>query len=72
MLQITMTVTASQEKVMDEARGLERPGLVRIHEHIPNLVLNLPDGANEGRVIAVFARLSRAGMITGFTSKRVK
>ena len=72
MLQITMTVTASQQKVMDKARGLERAGLVKIHEHIPNLVLNLPDRANERKVIAVFAKLSRAGWVTAFKSKRVR
>ena len=67
MLQITMTVAASQEKVMDKARVLERAGLVKIHEQIPNLVLNLLDRANERKVIAVLARLS-----TGFSSKRIE
>jgi hypothetical protein len=43
MLQITVTLTANQEKAMAEARRLEREGIAKIHEHVPTLILNVPD-----------------------------
>lgn len=72
MLQITVTVSASQEKVLDEARQLERAGLVELHENLPSLVLNLVGRANEKRVIGTLAKLSRLGLVTDFRSRWIK
>ena len=52
MLQITITIGAEEEKVMEEARRLEREGIAKIHEHIPTLILNVPDHRNEEMVIS--------------------
>jgi hypothetical protein len=46
MLQIAVTLSANQEKVMEEARKLELEGIVKIHEHTPTLILNVPDHRN--------------------------
>ena len=71
MLQITITVSANQEKVMEEARRLELEGVV-IHEQTPTLTLNVPDRRNEETVIATLARLARRGFVTEFKSKWIK
>ena len=71
MLQITITVSANQEKVMEEARRLELEGVV-IHEQTPTLTLNVPDRRNEEMVIATLARLARKGFVTEFKSKWIK
>ena len=72
MLQITITVSANQEKVMEEARRLEREGIAKIHEHTPTLTLNVPDQRNDEMVIAALARLARKGFVTEFKSKWIK
>ena len=61
----------SIEKVMGEARRLEREGIAKIDEHIPTLILNVPDHRNEEMVIAALARLTRNGFVTDFKSERV-
>jgi hypothetical protein len=71
MLQITITVSANQEKVMEEARRLEREGIAKLHEHIPALILDVPDHQNEEKVIAVLATLARKGFVTEFKSRWV-
>jgi hypothetical protein len=71
MLQITITIGANQEKVMEEARRLEREGIAKIHEHIPTLILNVPDQRDEETVIAALARLARKGFVADFKSKWV-
>ena len=71
MLQITVTICANHEKVMGEARRLEREGIAKIDEHIPTLILNVPDHRNEEMVIAALARLTRNGFVTDFKSERV-
>ena len=71
MLQITVTICANHEKVMGEARRLEREGIAKIDEHIPTLILNVPDHRNEEMVIAALARLTRKGFVTDFKSERV-
>jgi hypothetical protein len=65
-------MSANQEKVMEEARRLEREGIVKVHEHTPTLILNVPDHRNDEMVIAELARLSRKGFVTEFRSKWVK
>jgi hypothetical protein len=70
MLQITITIAANQEKVMEEARRLEREGIAKIDEHIPTLILNVPDQRNEETVIAALARLMRKGFVTDFRSNK--
>jgi hypothetical protein len=72
MLQITVTLSASQEKVLEEARKLEREGIAKIHEHTPTLILNVPDHRNEDEVIAALARLARKGLVTEFKSRWVR
>jgi hypothetical protein len=72
MLQITVTLTANQEKVMEEARRLEREGIAKIHEHMPTLILNVPDHRNEEKVIAALAKLARKGLVADFRSSWVK
>jgi hypothetical protein len=72
MLQITVTLTANQEKVMAEARRLEREGIAEIHEHVPTLILNVPDHRNEEKVIAALAKLTRNGLVADFRSSWVK
>ena len=72
MLQITVTVTANPHKVTEEARRLEREGVAKIHEYTPNLILNVPDHANEEVVIATLAGLARKGLVTEFRSRWVK
>jgi hypothetical protein len=72
MLQITVTVTAKQEKVLEESRRLEREGLVKIQEYTPDLILNVPDHANEEVVIAALAGLARKGLVTEFRSRWVE
>ena len=69
MLQITVTVSAEQAKVMEEAQRLEREGVVKIHEHIPTLILNVPDHQNEEKAIAILAKLARKGLVTEFRSR---
>jgi hypothetical protein len=71
MLQISVTICANHEKVMEEARRLEREGIAKIGEHIPTLTLNVPDHRNEEMVIAALARLTRKGFVTDFKSERV-
>jgi hypothetical protein len=71
MLQITVTICANHEKVMGEARRLEREGIAKIDEHIPTLILNVPDHRNEEMVIAALARLMRKGLVADFKSKSV-
>ena len=70
MLQITVTICANHEKVMGEARRLEREGIAKIDEHIPTLILNVPDHRNEEMVIAALARLMRKGFVTDFKSNK--
>jgi hypothetical protein len=72
MLQITVTLTANQEKVMEEARRLEREGIAKIHENLPTLILNVPDHRNEEKVIAPLAKLARNGLVADFRSSWVK
>ena len=71
MLQITVTICANHEKVMGEARRLEHEGIAKIDEHIPTLILDVPDHRNEEMVIAALARLTRKGFVTDFKSERV-
>ena len=71
MLQISVTICANHEKVMGEARRLEREGVAKIDEHIPTLTLNVPDHRNEEMVIAVLAKLTRNGFVTDFKSEQV-
>ena len=71
MLQISVTICANHQKVMEEARRLEREGIAKIDEHIPTLILNVPDHRNEEMVIAALARLTRKGFVTHFKSERV-
>ena len=71
MLQISVTICANHQKVMEEARRLEREGIAKIDEHIPTLTLNVPDHRNEEMVIAALARLTRKGSVTDFKSERV-
>ena len=70
MLQITVTICANHEKVMGEARRLEREGIAKIDEHIPTLILDVPDHRNEEMVIAALARLMRKGFVTDFRSNK--
>jgi len=70
MLQITVTICANHKKVMEEARRLEREGIAKIDEHIPTLILNVPDHRNEEMVIAALARLMRKGFVTDFKSNK--
>jgi hypothetical protein len=72
MLQIKVTVSAEQEKVIEEARRLEREGIAKIHEHTPTLILNVPDHRNEEKVIVELAKLARKGLVTDFRSSWVK
>ena len=72
MLQITVILTADQAKVIAEAQKLEREGIVKIQEHMPNLILNVSDHRNDERVIAVLAKLARKGLVTDFRSTWVK
>ena len=70
MLQITVTICANHKKVMGEARRLEREGIAKFDEHIPTLILNVPDHRNEEMVIAALARLMRKGFVTDFRSNK--
>ena len=70
MLQISVTICANHEKVMGEARRLEREGVAKIDEQIPTLILNVPDHRNEEMVIAALARLMRKGFVTDFRSNK--
>ena len=70
MLQISVTICANHQKVMEEARRLEREGIAKIDEHIPTLSLNVPDHRNEEMVIAALARLMRKGFVTDFRSNK--
>jgi hypothetical protein len=70
MLQITVTICANHEKVLGEARRLEREGIAKIDEHIPTLILNVPDHRKEEMVIAALARLMRKGFVTDFKSNK--
>jgi hypothetical protein len=72
MLQITVTLSADQEKVIEEMRKLEHDGIVKIQEHVPTLILTVPDQRNDEKVIAALAKLARKGLVTGFESKWVK
>jgi hypothetical protein len=72
MLQITVTLTANQEKVMEEARRFEHEGIAKIHEHVPTLILNVPDHRNEEKVIVALAKLAREGLVSDFKSSWVK
>jgi transcriptional regulator of NAD metabolism len=72
MLQITVTLSANQEDVIEEVRRLEREGIAKIHEHTPTLILNVPDQRNEEKVIAALAKLARKGLVTEFRSSWVK
>jgi hypothetical protein len=58
MLQITVTVSANHEKVMEEAQILELEGIAKIHEHTSTLILNVPDQRNDEKVIAALAKLA--------------
>ena len=66
MLQITVTVSANHEKVMEEAQILELEGIAKIHEHTSPLILNVPDQQNDEKVIAALAKLARQGLVTEF------
>ena len=66
MLQITVTVSANHEKVMEEAQILELEGIAKIHEHTSTLILNVPDQQNDEKVIAALAKLARQGLVTEF------
>ena len=70
MLQISVTICANHQKVMGEARRLEREGIAKIDEHIPTLILNVPDHRNEEMVIAALAGLMRKGFVTDFRSNK--
>jgi len=70
MLQISVTICANHQKVMEEARRLEREGIAKIDEHIPTLNLEVPDHRNEEMVIAALARLMRKGFVTDFKSNK--
>ena len=72
MLQITVKLCANEKKVMEEARRLELEGIVKIHEQIPTLTVNVPDRRNEEMVIATLAKLARSGFVTEFKSKWIK
>ena len=72
MLQITVTVSANHEKVMEEARRLELEGIAKIHEHTSTLILNVPDQRNDEKVIAALAKLARKGLVTEFRSRWIK
>jgi hypothetical protein len=72
MLQITVTLSANQEKVMEEVRRLEHEGIAKIHEHTPALILTVPDHRNDEKVIATLARFARKGFVTEFKSRWVK
>jgi len=72
MLQITVTVSANHEKVMEEAQILELEGIAKIHEHTSTLILNVPDQRNDEKVIAALAKLARKGLVTEFRSRWIK
>ena len=71
-MQITVTVSANHEKVMEEAQILELEGIAKIHEHTPTLILNAPDQRNDEKVIAALAKLARKGLVTEFRSRWIK
>jgi len=70
MLQSTVTICANHQKVMEEARRLEHEGIAKSDEHIPTLILDVPDHRNEEMVIAALARLMRKGFVTDFKSNK--
>ena len=72
MLQIAVTLSADQEKVIEAARKLEREGIANIHQQTPALVLNVPDHRNEEKVIVALAKLAREGLVSDFKSSWVK
>ena len=72
MLQITVTLSANQENVIDEIQRLEREGIAKIEEQAPHLVLTVPDHRNEEKVITALAKFARKGFVTEFKSKWVK
>jgi hypothetical protein len=72
MLQITVTVSANHEKVMEEAQGLELEGIAKIHEPTPTLNLNVPDQRNDEMVIAALTKLACEGLVTEFRSRWIK
>lgn len=72
MLQITLTVCAQPDKVMEVAQRLEREGLAKILERTPNIILSVPEQTNEEVVIAALAGLARKGLVAEFRSVRVK
>ena len=51
---------------------MEREGIAKIHEHVPTLILNVPDHRNDEKVIATLAKLARKGLVTEFRSSWVK
>src|SRR5579884_504533 len=69
MLEIRVTLSADQERVMQEARKLEHEGVLKIQEHIPTLTLTVPDHRNDEKVIAALAMLARKGFVTEFKSR---
>lgn len=72
MLQITVTLSANQEKVIEEIQRLEREGIARIEEHAPTLIVTVPDHRNDEKVIAILAEFARKGFVTEFKSKWLK
>jgi hypothetical protein len=72
MLQISVTLSADQEKVIEAARKLEREGIAKIHQQTPALILNVPDHRNEEKVITTLAKLARKGLVTDFQSSWIK
>ena len=73
MLQITVTLSANQGKVMEEIRGLEHEGKAKIvQEQLPTLIMDVPDHRNEEKVISALARFARKGFVTGFESRWIR
>jgi len=72
VLQITVTVSANKNRVMEEAQKLELEGIAQIHEQPLTLTLNDPEQRNEAMVIEILARLARKGFVTEFKSKWIK
>jgi hypothetical protein len=72
MLEIKVTLSANQERLMHEARRLEHEGVLTIQEHIPTLTLTVPDHRNDEKVIAALAMLARKGFVTEFKSRWIK
>ena len=73
MLQITVTLSANQRKVMEDIRRLEHEGVAAIiQEDPPTLILDVPDHRNEEKVISALAGFARKGFVTEFRSRWIK